>query len=238
MRSLWFIVPCSGRVPLTEVCLRQLTRTCETLSQNGLRASAVVIAADDNLAVADDLGFGTIESSAPLGEKVNDGYQLAALHGVDFCVPLGSDDWIDANVLNDLRDDEIRCFREGAMVSEDGHRLARLRVRSPGGLGVRVIPTRLMESCGFRPADDDIGRMVDASVLRGIGRARLAYHDLHPLQLVDWKSDANLNSYKSYLRFKRGDESTAPFEELAGVFPAEALDEMRAVYGVREQVAA
>ena len=241
--KIWFCVPAHGRVELTRVCLRQLVRTCESLAEGGVQASAVVIADDENLEAAADLGFGTIESSAPLGSKFNDGMQFASMNGVTHVVPFGSDNFIDHRILRDLRDDEIRCFRHGAMVSEDGKRLAHLKVRFPGGLGVRVIPTEVLEGCGFRPAEEDIGRGIDASTLRGIKRGnrrppKLVYFDSHPLSIVDWKSSENLNSYRGYLRFRDGAESTTPFDDLADVYPGEALDEMRAVYGVRRAVAA
>lgn len=239
MTSLFFVVPASGRVALTEVCLRQLSRTCETLTENGLCASAVVIADDENLETAEALGFATVESREwdPLGRKFNDGYELAGLAGVDFCVPLGSDDWIDPAVIlkGELRADRIRCFRLGAFVREDGQKLAPIRIGYDGGLGIRIIPRDILAATGFRPAADDQVRAIDGSVYRGISDALGAppafeYVDLHPYQIIDWKSDTQLNSYADCLRHLDGDESDDPFADLAAVYPEAALDEMRSVY--------
>ncbi len=243
--SLWFVVPASGRVALTEVCLRQLARTCETLTENGIQASAVVISDDENLETAEALGFATVDPTydraypVMLGRRFNDGYELAGLADVDFCVPLGSDDWIDPAVIleGELRDDRIRCFRLGALVREDGEALAPIRIGYQGGLGIRVIPTEMLAWSMFRPAEDDGRRAIDGSVWRGICDSlgyppELEYVDLHSYQVVDWKSDVQLNSYADCLKHQDGPESTDPFGDLAAIYPAEALDEMRSVYGL------
>jgi hypothetical protein len=77
MPSLWFIVPAHGRAQLAAICLRQLRRTCDALTENGIEATAVVIADDENLDTARELGFGTIERENRVAMKYNDGIQLA-----------------------------------------------------------------------------------------------------------------------------------------------------------------
>lgn len=251
--TLWFVIPGHGRLSLTAVCLRHLARTCETLSAGGIAASAVVIADDENLDTARDLGFATVRrENAPLGRKWNDGYQLACdpehnPRPADFVVPMGSDDWIDPELLFSAElpaDDEILCFRRAAFVNEDATRLARLYVGYDGGLGIRVIPRALIEARRYRPAEEDRKRAIDASTWIGISRAlgrppRVRYGDLHSLQMVDWKSPGGeqLNSYESCRVFVES-EVADPFGELAGFYPPDALDEMRAVYGVREEALA
>ena len=61
MASLWFIVPAHGRLDLARICLRVLRWTCDNLEADGVRASAVVIADDENLDTARELGFATVE---------------------------------------------------------------------------------------------------------------------------------------------------------------------------------
>jgi glycosyltransferase involved in cell wall biosynthesis len=245
--SVWFIVPAHGRFALTAVCLRQLARTCETLADSGVDASAVVIADDANLQTADDLGFGTIQRvNQPLGRRWNDGYELAGKTGIDYVIPFGSDDWIDPNlVLAQLEaDGELRCSRLSSVVSEDGRHLARLTIKYPGHLdfgdGVRVIPTELLQRLGYRPAEEDRPRAIDTSVFinveRMLGRRpRVSFVDLYALQIVDFKSDVQLNDYAGCLSDRRlgASESSDPWDELAAVYPAEAVDEMAAVYGVK-----
>lgn len=242
MKGLWFLVPAHGRVALTEVCLRQLARTCQTLTENGLQASAVVVADDENLETAKALGFGTVKrQNTPLGRKWNDAFHLAGLAGVDYFVPMGSDDWIDANLLltGELPGPaEIRCCHQSTVVSEDRTRLARLRFPPTyeGGDGIRIYPRGLLEPLGFRPADEDRPRAIDTNILmrvtQSLGRRpRLVYHDLHALQIVDFKSETQLNSYDACLFDARFgiDESTDVWAELAEFYPAVAIGEMQAL---------
>lgn len=233
MTRLWFIVPAHGRAELTQVCLRQLRRTCLDLDQFGIDAQAVVVADDENLETARDLGFATCEQvNTPLGRKWNDGYEVAADYGqADYFVPLGSDDWVEASfIAGRLPDDhEIRCSRLSSVVSEDGQHLARLRIPYDIGDGVRIIPRALLEPLRFRPAAEHKPRAIDTSIMERLHPARLVYHDTDALQIVDWKSREQLNSYQRCLVFKQGEEQD-PWGALAGRYPVEALEEMRAVY--------
>lgn len=252
MTSVWFVVPAHGRFSLTAVCLRQLARTCDALADEGVAASAVVIADDENFETADALGFATVRrENRPLGRRWNDGYELAAKAGVDYVVALGSDDWIDHRlVLAQLEGrGEIRCSRLSSVVSEDGRRLTPLRIGYEGGDGVRMLPTALLKRLRYRPAEEDRERAIDTSIMRrlreGLGRAPLvSYADVHPCQIVDWKSRANqLNSYADCLgdgRLRHEDYAAEldPWTALAEHYPAEALAEMRALYGIHEAVAA
>jgi hypothetical protein len=78
MPSLWFIVPVHGRFSLSAICLRQLRRTCDSLCENGVDATAVVIGDDANLDVARDLGFGIVKTGNEfVSQKYNHGIQLA-----------------------------------------------------------------------------------------------------------------------------------------------------------------
>lgn len=243
MTTLWFVVAAHGREQLAAVCLRQLRRTCDDLADHGILASAVVIACDDNLDTARALGFGTIERDNHfLGRRFNDGYQAVCREGVDFAVPLGSDDWVlPAWVAAELPpSDGLLCSRELAMVSEDGTRLSRLMVDYAGGHGIRVIPRGLLELVGGRPAEEFRRRAIDTSVFRSLAAvgARALYRSSEdPLGVVDWKSwGPQLNPSESCGRYADG-PSEDPFETLAGVYPDEALEEMAFVYS-RVEVAA
>lgn len=245
MTSLWFIVPAHGRHDIARVCLKQLRRACDALTWGGIRSTAVIVADDDNLNIAHELGFhGYEQTNEPLGRKWNDGYELACREGgADFVVPFGSDDWIDPRAILELPlpgPKEIRCFRRTAVVSEDGARMVRLNISYDGGDGVRIIPASLLEPLGYRPAEEDRARAIDTSVwnqLRAVyepaDRPRFVYADLHPLQIVDFKSSGNqLNPYDGCRRsFMVGDEILEPWPVLAEHYPAEAVAEMQALYG-------
>lgn len=82
MPSLWFVVPVHGRLPLASICLRQLKRTCDALTADGVDATAVVIVDRRNLLelgrLVVRLGFGVVERDNEfLSARFNDGIQLA-----------------------------------------------------------------------------------------------------------------------------------------------------------------
>lgn len=256
MQSVWFCVPAHGRERLTRACLRQLRRTCDALEAEGVHAQAAVVAEDANLDTARELDFATVRrANQPLGRKWNDAYQLAAdprfnKHPADFVVALGSDDWVHPDlILAHLETDgELRCSRRSSVVREDGRRIAPLHImyQVKGydfGDGVRMIRSDFLRKVGYRPAEEDRNRAIDTSVWRQLGYAhgrppRITYTDLHPFQIVDFKSSGEqLNSYARCLDHLKGWEQD-PWRVLARYYPAEALDDMRAVYRLPVRVAA
>ena len=90
------VVLCARTRPprLTAICLRQLRRTCDSLAENGVQATAVVIADDENLDTARELGFGTVDrDNRFISRRFNDGIQLACdpefnPRPADYVVPL------------------------------------------------------------------------------------------------------------------------------------------------------
>jgi glycosyltransferase involved in cell wall biosynthesis len=248
--SLWFVCPAHGRYELTAICLRQLRRCCDALTTSGTDATAIVIADDDNLTTARELGFATYRRGNQwLSQKYNDGIQ-AALDPVfnprpaDYVVPIGSDDWIDSKALRDLpRGRAIHCFQHISFVREDGSELTTRHLNYRGGCGIRIYPRSVLEPLGFRPADEDRRRGCDTSILYNLGQPSdvdLRYVKIDPRQIVDWKSPGQqLNTYEAItLRYRRhAIVAYDPFEVLAGIYPAEALEEMQAHYA-RELVAA
>ena len=250
MPSLWFVVPAAGRVELARICLTQLRRTCDQLEAEGVRASAVVVADDENLDTAHTLGFATVErDNRFLSRRFNDGIQLALdpqhnPHPADYVVPCGSDDWVDHRLFLNLPNAATMVgFPMLSVVREDGRELAVRQVATQGGCGIRIWPRRLLEPLGFRPADEDRRRACDTSILTNVsrhwaGRMRIEHRHLHDHQIVDWKSPVEqLNSYETLSVFRAATVAD-PFEVLADVYPAEALEQMRALYAARELVAA
>lgn len=241
MTRLTFVVPVHGREDLTRVCLRQLRRTCDALAP-AIEATAVVVGEDDSLRVAYDLGFGTVRrSNRFLGMKFNDGYQLACdpafnPEPADYCVPCGSDDWIDPVIFRQLPGrGHIGVFRHLAVVNEDRTHLSKLTVGYRGGAGIRIVPRDLIELCGYRPAEEDRKRAIDTSTLFGFTKALngqqppLVPLDVHELQIVDFKTHGQqLNPYSALRSYRRGSETEAVFAELAEFYPAEAINEMQA----------
>lgn len=242
-------MPASGRLQLAQICLRQLRRTVDELEREGVRASAVVIANDENLDTARDLGFATVERDNQfVSRKFNDGVQLACdprynPRPADYVIPLGSDDWIDWRLFVDLPKPATPVgFQRMSFVREDGQELTVRQIRNEGGCGIRIYSRQVMARVGYRPADEDRRRACDTSILvnvkREIPQLRFEHRDLDPLQIVDWKSPGeNLNPYVTLNRHRQ-ELTVDPFEALQGRYPAEALREMQAHYAHAELVAA
>jgi hypothetical protein len=252
MARLMFCMPAHGRMQLAEICMRQLRRTCDALCAEGIEASAVVVADDENLDTARGLGFGTVErQNYPLSRKFNDALQLACdpkrnPWPADYAVPIGSDDWVDHRLFLDLpAPNRVIGFQHLAIVREDGREISCRRLDYMGGAGIRIYPAALMAPFGYRPADPDRKRACDTSILtnlalhHGIGNLLIEHRHLHDFQIVDWKSPTEqLNTYADLAAVYRPTTTADPFEVLADFYPAEAVEDMRALYASRELVAA
>jgi hypothetical protein len=240
---LWFVSPVFGRIPLARICLRQLRRTCDALTSEGIEATAVVIAAADDLeALGETFGFATVErDNRFVSRRFNDGIQLACdpaynSRPADYVIPCGSDDWVDHRILLDLPPaDTVVGFQRMSFVREDGREMTARFLNYPGGCGIRIYPRQVMESIHYRPADEDRKRACDTSILTNLrgtlgDQLRIVHADTDPRQIVDWKTHGEqLNPYATLGRHQRVGTSD-PFDDLAGFYPDEALDEMRAHY--------
>ncbi len=218
--------------------MRQLRRTCDALTARGTLATAVVIAHDENLDTARDLGFATVErDNRFLSQKFNDGFQIACdpefnPYPADYAVPCGSDDWVDWRLFRSLpRPGVVLGFQNVSFVREDGLELSTRKVEYTGGCGIRVYHRRTLKTLGYRPADEDRRSACDTSILVNLTRANRLLRVVHGatdgFQIVDWKSPGTqLNSYEALMGY-RGRVQGDPFDVLEGRFPVEALDEMR-----------
>ena len=244
MPSFWFIVPVHGRAALTSICLRQLRRTCDALTEEGIEATAVVIADRENLGALPDFGFGMVErDNRFLSRRFNDGIQLACdprfnPRPVDYVVPCGSDDWVDHQIFLELpSSDTVLGFQRLSFVRPDGEEITSTCVDYVGGCGIRIYPRQVVEKLGYRPADEDRVRGCDTSILVNTQRAypdvKVVHREIDPRQIVDWKSeDEQVTSYETIFARHRGHKQPDPFDVLSDVFPAEALDEMQTHYGL------
>ncbi len=245
MKSMIFVVPAFGRLNLTRICLGQLRRTCDALQAEGVHATAIIVADDENLDTARNLGFGIVRRDNEFtSRRFNDGLQAALdpdwnKHPADYVVPFGSDDWVDHRIFLDLPPaDTMVGFQRLSFVREDGAEIGVTALDNKGGCGIRIYPRQLLAPLGYRPADEDRTRACDTSILVNVQKTnhsmQVAHRHLHDRQIVDWKSDREqLNSYGSIAARHRIRETTDPFEALAGIYPAEALDEVREHYARR-----
>lgn len=248
MPSLWFVVPAHGRLSLSAICLHQLRRTCDALISEGIDATAVIIADDENLDTAREFGFGTIERDNQfVSRKYNDGIQLACdetynPRPADYVVPCGSDDWVDWRLFTDLpSEDTVVGFQRLSFVRPDGKEMVQRFVNVRGGCGIRIWPREILATLGYRPADEDRYRACDTSIITNLYKARafkVVHREIDPKQIVDWKStDLQLNPYESLTFHRTFANPQDPFEALVGLYPDEALDEMQAHYEARQLIA-
>lgn len=248
MPSLWFIVPAHGRAQLARICLGHLRHTCDELTARKIRASAVVIADDENLDIAAELGFATVRrDNVFVSQKFNDGFDLACNpehnpNPADYVVPCGSDDWVDWRIFLKLpAPNTVRCFQRLSFVRDDGLEMTSRHLRNLGGCGIRVYPRQVVEQRWYRPADEDRKRACDTSILtnlrRQIPRLVVQHVVTDPRQIVDWKSpDIQLNPYDSLAMHRPMFPAADPFRQLRDVYPGEHLDRMRDHYArVREE---
>ncbi len=255
MKTLWFVVPAHGRIGLSKICLRHLRRTCDALLERDVLATAVVIADAYHLAALEpeNLGFGWVRRDNQFtSRRFNDGIQLATdpkfnPAPADYVVPFGSDDWADFRLFAEPLPErnQIFGFQRMAFVREDGRQIAKTFLNYTGGSGIRIIPRELVAPLGYRPADEDRERGCDTSILTNIRRrpgSKLEVRDgwhLHDFQIVDWKTAGEqLNPYKNVTALRASDVEDDPFTALAPYYDADALDEMKAYYGLRVEVAA
>lgn len=250
MTALWFVVPAHGRHEIAQLCFRELSGVCKTLREHNIEATAVVIADEPVLLDrAIDLGFFAVyRTNDALGRKFNDGYELATSPAfekqragfarADYVVPIGSDDWIDPRWIFEkpLDPTVMRCARWWAAVREDGHMLAYMNTVYRGGVGIRIIPSGFLERFGWRPAIEDRSRGIDGTMLARLRHQlrhelQIDYFDLHPAQIVDWKTlGPQLTSFDRCRIHQIGEDETEPFRALAASYSAEALEAMQEIY--------
>lgn len=235
-RSLLFVCPANGRVRLARVCYRQFALMLETLRGWGLDAQLVVVADDDNLDAAEENGFVTIEHENRLGAKLNAGYQWAAEHGFDYVCAVGNDSWMHPDRFRWLpAPDALLCTRNYTVVSPDGAEQAWLKLSYDGGTGSRVIPTRWLAGCGYRPVHDSQTSGCDTATLlaicRNVERApHLVYTDLHPYEVVGFQSpDEQITKWGAWTRHFLH-EMQKPFHGLAAHYPGDLVAAVRDHY--------
>lgn len=252
--ALWFVVPVHGRLDLAAICLRQLRRTCDSLTGAGIDATAVLVADAENLAGLaarigqNMLGFQTVERVNDfVSDKFNDGMMLALdprynPRPADYVVPCGSDDWVDHRLfLNLPGPDTVVGFQRTSFVREDGREMVTLKLDYLGGAGIRIYPRELLEPLGFAPADPDRHRGCDTSILANLRRhhgdqMKVEHRYLHDAQIVDWKTPGvQLNTYASLRRHRRAAATSDPFSVLKGVYPEDAISEMQRHYTRRRR---
>jgi hypothetical protein len=247
-----FVSPAWRRFDVTRLALAQRAHLCGVLAERGIEATCVVIADDENLDIASEYGFHTLEqSNAELGRKFNDGFEYAFRElEADYVVHVGSDNWIHPDVLDVLplsytqmpepTDEnpvvvwsdvpQIVAGTEMTLVDLLFGKLRRVKHGSRRGVIPWVIPRRAMESCGFRPIPESMAIGIDYALVVGLGiQPEFIFHDPRDCARVDFKSDTNLNSYDAVTGAIGYGEEQSPWSVLAEHYPVHLVEMARSI---------
>lgn len=226
---LLFVTPAHSRYSVSDFCFAQRAHCIQQLANEGIQAQAVIIACDDNIDIATQYGFATIESdNSHLGKRWNDGYAYAAEHGYTHIAPIGSDSWIDPDYFlppPSHHTDTILTSSLYATIDEDGSRIAHLTVEPAGGVGPHTFPTRLIAQSGNRPVQDNLDRGCDHSLLNTIRTThrkplQWEWRNRHPLQYVAFRSHGTqINPYQQLRDRYSTNEHHDPWGDLNQHYP-------------------
>lgn len=235
--SFWFITPAWQRLEISALCFAQREWACEQMRAAGIDADACVIADDENLDIADQLGHATVDRpNLSLGSKFNVGYEFAAAEGIDYVCPIGSDSWVDpAFIIGNLPDPERRevvYSRHYAVIRPDGGERAQLLVEYEGGTTM-FYPTALFAHCGWRPIPEDAKRGCDAHTIaaaRRGGDVTFTIAERHVLETVSFQTELQVTNYDNLIDRWGVGRTRKPFESLSRHYPAELVQQMRDLY--------
>jgi glycosyltransferase involved in cell wall biosynthesis len=235
--SVAFVIPAFGRLDVSAFAFAGIRWTLDELGDKGVDAAAVVVADDGNLELAAEHGLEPLERpNSPLGAKWNDGYEHALRGGADFVIACGSDDWVHPDLImaHLAAHDQhvpwpIHCSRRSVVIAPSGREAVAITVGYHGGDGVRMIPRRTLEPLAFRPTIDQRERAIDGGMSMKFMQAGVkvewTYTDLHPFQIVDFKSAANLTDYSLFPTCEHAPELIdEPLAQLAEHYPSHLVE--------------
>jgi hypothetical protein len=95
--------------------------------------------------------------------------------------------------------------------------------------------TAALRKLDHRPARDKAPNSIDSSILSRVkavngGRLHFTYTDLDPLQIVDFKSDVQLNTHNTLDARYGVSRARAPWKRLRDLWPGELVDLAESAY--------
>lgn len=233
--NIWLVSPAWGRFAVTRLVLAQRRWLCDTLASRGLTANSVIVADDENLDIAAEYGFATVElDNSDLGARFNAGYQYAAEQGAAIFVHVGSDDWVHPdtfNVLNEQNPEPFLVAQRSYLILDLHAQVAkRCYVSNMWGSIPWLISRRAMETTEFAPIEK-------AGLMRGIDGAiasRLTikgvnwvFQDAPAEWCVDWKTATNLTPYLGVAHTLGVGDEQEPSQVLDGWYPRDLIEQAR-----------
>lgn len=206
-----------------------------------MSATSVIVADDENLEIARQHGFDTVEApNDDLGRRFNLGFEYAAHAGADVFVHIGSDDWLHPDAFAHLSDVGAHYtppfpepgkavvwrdgpaavgFRQLTVVDLPSGELQRLETKRNYGCIPWFIPREAMTDSGFMPIPEE-GHMrgIDGLLWRALSpRPNWTLVETPHEWLVDFKSANNVTPFDSLQR-------------VLGYGDADSLDALRPFY--------
>lgn len=225
--------PAWRRYSITRLALAERRWLCDELSARGHQANSVIVADDDNLDIAQEYGFETVErDNTDLGARFNAGFQYAADQGCDLFVHVGSDDWIHPDTFNVL--DKIGL--DGCLVAQrrfviadlDRGTARRCYAGNMWGSIPWLIPRSAMAA--FAPIRPGLMRGIDAALAIGLtSRINWIFQDSQPEWCVDWKTTTNLTPYRGVAYALGFGDEQEPWPLLSGFYPAYLIEQARSL---------
>src|SRR5574337_1058010 len=228
---LTFVTPAWRRPAVTRLALAQRSILCDELAARGITASCVVIADDENLDVAAEFGFPTIEmDNRYLGRRLNAGFEYA--QDSDYTAFIGSDDWMHIDLFDDLDGERIYAGHEITVVDLPTARMRHLGWRHRHGVPPWLIPRSVLEDSRFRPCRDESTRGMEWQIAFGIQAHKREWvmRDTHPLARVDFKSEVGMTSYDDISRAIGKGEEIHGLAPLCELYPQELVEMAAAMY--------
>jgi len=235
-----FVSPAWRRFSVTRLALSQRAHLVAELAARGITATCVIVADDENLDIAADHGFQTVEmGNEYLGAKVNAGFRRAGELGADFVAFVGSDDWMHSSLFEPLEaisDDEHPPIVTGHQITVCDLVGARLRVlgeRGRFGVPPWLLPRWLLERAGFDVVDGKRRRGMEIGIVHRLELATRTwlFHDPHPLGRVGFKCDLNMTPYRLVAgSLGIGDEVYEPWRVLERAYPRSLVELARSTH--------
>lgn len=239
-----FVTPAYQRYQLSAICFDQRVRAIEKLARAGIKAQQVVIADDENLLLASERDFYTVERDNQwLGRRFNDGYELAGRVGATHVFPIGSDSWCDPQWIIDaalkMADDVVVASRHYTRFDTDGRKRQQLWVPVLQGVSY-VLPVKMLEACGYRPCQDEIARGCDGATWDTIRRTssfKMEWSESHAYETPSFESHPQITKFKKLgMRWGKGlEEGDHVLSVLRGHFDGDLVDRIEEFYRQRRQ---
>lgn len=239
MRSIILVTPVHRRFPLTQLMLRQRVATFTEAESKGIRCGCVVIGDDDNLGLAEELGFDIIEAPNVLGSKYNDGHEHAVNNGWDVSFQVNSDQVFDPELLVAIASSPPDKLIETSWltaVHNSGKKALSYRNRV---WSMKAYPRQLLE-WNPRPCQEDLMQMCDSSVHNGVVIANpqpLAVHNIviGPLETIQFESGYQLTPWRRNVFVAKDfgvGEHEVPWDGVVNLHGPEFTAQMKEFYGL------